>query len=296
MKLFETAPQPHPFDGSYSNLIVTTPVIEAFERFLEAAQASERERLLAKRIRPLQRKIAGHFRSQGKLFLKHLKAIKPLIDANAAAINESISQSDWQAYWQMAASGTFDDFSDDVGEAILEAMILGGDQFFTMTQTDAGELGISWGLENPRAVAYAEQHAAAQVTKINDTTRAYLNALISNATAEGVSYTRLAQMIEDKFGEFATAGGNPRSRRVAVYELGDAYEAGNEMAAHELEDAGLDVERKWLTRGDDKVRPSHQDSQAEGWQPLDHVFASGATRSPTDSGCRCVMIYRRKRD
>lgn len=268
-------------------------VKDALTRFLEADRATTREKKLARKIRPLQRRIAGHFHKQSDLFLRYLKNIKPIIDANA--VSESISQSDWQSYWQMAAQASFSDFSDDVGEAIFEAMILGGEQFFAMTNTDAGEFGISWNLRNPRAVSYAEQQAAAQVTRINDTTRSYLNSLISNATAEGISYTRLSKMISDKFSEFATGGDNPRSRRIAVYELGDAYEAGNETAARELEAAGVDVERKWVTIGDDRVRPSHRDSQVEGWQSMDYVFSSGAMRSPTDPGCRCVMIYRRKR-
>lgn len=274
-------------------LVVDNRMIAPLETFLEAAQATTRERLLAKKIRPFQNQIAGHFRKQGKDFLRYLKTIKPIIDANA--IQESISESDWRPYWELAARSSFDAFASDVGEAILLAMILGGEQLFETVGTDAGEIGVSWNLRNPRAVMYSEQHAAAQVTRINDTTRAYLNSLISNATAEGMSYTRLAKAIEEKFEWFATGGDNPRSRRIAVYELGDAYEAGNEVAAQEMESAGLKMERKWITVGDDRVRPSHRDSQAEGWQPLDHVFASGAKRSPTDSGCRCVMIYRRKK-
>lgn len=265
----------------------------ALTRFLEANQATTRDRKLSRKIRPFQRQIAGHFKEQGKQFANNLRVLQPVIDATAK--RESVSQSDWGPYWNMAARATFADFSDDVGSAILSALIMGGGQLFETLQTDAGELGISWNLENPRAVAYAEQHAAAQVTKINDTTRSYLNSLITSAVADGTSYTELARLIEEKFVEFATGGKNPRSRRIAVYELGDAYEAGQDTAADLLEDAGIDLQVKWLTVGDDNVRPSHRDSQLEGWQDRGHTFASGAERPPTDPGCRCVRLFRRKR-
>lgn len=283
-------------------MISPANLVPALLRFLEADQAITRDKLLAPKIRPLQREIAAVFREQGRLFLRGFEQFQGSIDTNAKAqeaggnrVREAIDQSDWRPLWEDVSAATFDDFSGAIETAYLDALILGGGQLFETLGTDAGELGISWNLENPRAVAYANQHAAAQVSRIDDTTRAYLNSLISQATDEGWSYTKLSRAIGERFTEYATGGDNPRSRRIAVFELGDAYEAGNMQAAHQMEAAGLVLEKKWLTVGDGRVRPSHQDSQAEGWRPLDHVFASGGERSPTDSGCRCVMLYRRKR-
>ena len=133
------------------------------------------------------------------------------------------------------------------------------------------------------------------MTKINDTTRSYLNAMISQAVDEGWSYDRLSNAIGSRFTEFATGGDNPRSRRVAVYELGDAYEEGTQLAAKELQAAGLEMEKKALTAGDDRVRPSHEDNASAGWIPLDDEFPSGDMRFPSDPGCRCTTLYRRKR-
>jgi hypothetical protein len=81
---------------------------------------------------------------------------------------------------------------------------------------------------------------------------------------------------------------------VAVYELGDAYEAGNMMAAGELQTAGLAMQKKALTAGDDRVRPSHVDNAAAGWIEIDDPFPSGDMRFPSDPGCRCATMYQRR--
>lgn len=266
----------------------TTALTNPLSRFLEADRAMTRDRLLAKKIRPLQRQVAGIFTTQGEEFLKRFGRLRD-------EFSEAVTTADWLPLWTAVAKSTNAPFTETLDAAILDALILGGGELFKAIQTDAGELGISWDLKNPRAVSYAQQHAAAQVVRINDTTRSYLNAMITQAADEGWSYDRLSRAIGDRFTEFATGGKNPRSRRVAVYELGDAYEAGNAMAAEEMEAAGVEMEKKWLTVGDDRVRPSHRESQAEGWQPLDHVFTSGEDRPPTDPGCRCVTLYRRKK-
>lgn len=276
-------------------------LLAALAAFQEAGQATARELALARMVRPLQRQIAGVFLQQGDLFLAGLAPFKNIIDANSVAteaarffrISESIEPDDWAPIWESVTQATAVDFNSYLDRSILSALIMGGGNLFDEINADPARLGISWNLENPRAVEYAAEHAAEQVTKIDETTRSYLNTMIHQATNEGWSYTKLQRAIGSRFVEFATGGENPRSRRVAVFELGDAYEAGNEAAARQMQEAGLVIEKKWATIGDDRVRPTHTDSQAEGWQLMDHIFASGATRSPTDPGCRCVMLYRR---
>lgn len=283
----------------------TILLTDALLGFLEADVAITRDRAVAKRARPLQRAIAATFRKQGQLFTQAFGQFKRRIDADAARmakeagngrLREALSSSDWLPLWQSTAAATSAAFSADLETAILEALIFGGGELLTSLQADELDLGISWNLQNPRAVAYARMHAAVQVARIDDTTRTYLNSLISQAVDEGWSYARLSAAIGAKFVEFATGGDNPRSRRIAVYELGDAYEAGNEMAARALIAAGLELEKKWSTAGDDRVRPSHRENQNAGWIAFDDTYPSGDGRPPTDSGCRCATLYRRKKD
>lgn len=274
---------------------------EALTRFQEAARRIDRN----KRLRPLERRletaVAAAFEAQGRAFLKRLKPLAYRFDDNAnmkALARESLSPSDWLPGWDAAARESAPLFSDPLHELILESLILGGGDLLAglgIDEREQGQLGISWSLENPRAVEYARQHAAAQVTKINDTTRVYLNSMISQAVEEGWSYDRLSEAIGDRFQEFATGGDNPRSRRVAVYELGDAYEGGQDMMVDEMAGAGVELEQAWLTAGDDRVRPSHRDNQAAGYIASNATFPSGDARPPTDPGCRCTRLFRRKR-
>ena len=272
---------------------MTTGLMSALARFLEADAATSRDRYVARSAPALQRKVADVFRQQGRRFLVSFGQFRATVDANA--VSEALSGSDWLPLWYETAAITSATFGQDLETAILDAMIFGGGELIRSLEADEVDLGISFNLENPRAVAYAKMHAAAQVTRIDEATRAQLNTLISQATEEGWSYTRLSEAIGDRFTEFATGGNNPRSRRIAVYELGDAYEAGNEMAARELMAAGIPLEKKWLTVGDDRVRPSHRSNQNQGWIDYDDTYSSGDFRPPSDPGCRCVTLTRRKR-
>jgi hypothetical protein len=272
-------------------------LITSLTRFQEAAARIDRDKQLRPLERRLQKAIAAAFQEQGRLFLARLKPLASKFDANAEKAAESLRESksaNWLPAWDAAARESVPLFSDPLHELILESLLLGGGSLLDAID-DQGQLGISWNLENPRAVEYARQRAASQVTKINDTTRMYLNSMISQAVDEGWSYDRLSEAIGDRFTEFATGGDNPRSRRVAVYELGDAYEGGQDMMVDEMAGAGVELEQAWLTAGDDRVRPSHRDNAAAGYIASDATFPSGDARPPTDPGCRCVRLFRRKR-
>lgn len=273
---------------------------EALARFLEADEALTRDKYVAKKAPGLRRHAAAFFRGQGRYFGRSFAQLQGVVDANAAAVasqesaaREAFSSADWLPLWFEAAAETSGDFEDVLEDSILDALLFSGGRMLAGMAAGELDLGISWNLENPRAVAYAREHAAGQVRLINETTQTYLNSLITQAVEEGWSYTKLSIRIGGKFSEFATGGANPRSRRIAVYELGDAYEAGNEMMARELEGAGLKIEKRWLTVGDDRVRPTHRENQGAGWIGMDELFPSGDDRPPSDPGCRCVTLHRR---
>jgi hypothetical protein len=295
--------------------MVTADLIVPLTRFLEANAAIRRDKLVEQRRKRLETAVARAFKKQGRLFLRSLGQLRGEFDKNAETVKETaaiyqpghrrrvivlreaVNPADWIPFWNAAARDSKLDLTDPLQAAILDMLILGGGDLIAglgIAADEQEELGVSWNLKNPRAVAYAKQHAAEQVTKINDATRSYLNSMISQAVDEGWSYDRLSDSIGERFTEFATGGDNPRSRRVAVYELGSAYEQGNFQAAGELKDAGLKMQKKALTAGDDRVRPSHVDNAAAGWIGLDDPFPSGDMTFPSDPGCRCATMYRRK--
>ena len=166
----------------------------------------------------------------------------------------------------------------------MEALVMGAGHLVD----DVGvPLSISFGLENPRAVEWASRWAAGQVTKINLVTMRGINRVIVEAVRNGDSYTRTAERLARMF-EFSPG----RAQRIAVYEIGTAYEQGKRMAAEEMARQGLVMEKKWQSAGDSRVRPGHRENQAAGWVAMDAPFPSGDELGPSDPGCRCVMLWR----
>lgn len=255
----------------------------ALSRFLEANRQIDRNRTLRPLERGYEKKLAKWFADQGQTVVMALRPIAPLF-AESGRLRE-ISPAEWEYLVNVVMMGQESAFIAFASEFTFAALMAG----YTEQIEGVGGIGLSFNLDNPRAVAYAQGHAATLVRQINDTTRGYLRTLLTQATAEGWSWTRTQDAIAKRFADFSTE----RAGRVARFEMGDAYEAGNETAVRDMQGAGLRMEKAWQTIGDERVRPSHQANQAEGWIAFDAAFSSGDVRSPTDPGCRCVMLYRR---
>jgi hypothetical protein len=266
----------------------------ALTRFIESAATLRRNRTTRPLERRLERQFARLFRKQGRAVAASLRPLASRFDENAllvADMREAMAATDYGYLVASALLAIVPEMENQILRYGGAALLAGA----TAVIADVGEIGISFTLENPRAVAWANMHAARQVTAINDTTRGTINRLIGAAVDNGWSWTRTQQELEARFTEFAAGGANPRSKRIAVYEIGDAYEAGNEMGARELAAAGLVMEKSWLTVNDDNVRPAHTANQNEGWILMDKTFSSGDERPPTDPGCRCTLLWRRRR-
>jgi hypothetical protein len=266
----------------------------ALTRFVESAAALRRSRTTRPLERRLERQFSRLFRKQGRAVVAALRPLASRFDDNALLVAEMREAMAATAYGYLVANALLA-IAPEMENQILRyggAALLAG---ATAVIADVGEVGISFTLENPRAVAWANMHAARQVTGINDTTRGTINRLIAAAVDNGWSWTRTQQEIESRFTEFATGGDNPRSKRVAVFEIGDSYTAGAEMGARELQAAGLVMEKSWLTVNDDLVRPDHLENQNAGWILLDEVFPNGASRPPDTPNCRCDLLIRRRR-
>lgn len=268
-------------------------------RFLEAVRRAEERRRVTVLERRMARQVARWFVGQGAAVVERLEPhLASRFDDNAALfVQESIAPSDW--LWLLgtvleAGAGELQQIIDVfTGSALVSGA--------TAVAGELPELRDTFSLSNPRAVAWAEGRAARQVTRINETTRAELNRLLTDATANGWSWTRTAQAIKRQFEDFAGPPLFPsrkfrsRAEMVAAYEIGDAYEAGKQMAA-ELATADFPMEKAWLSARDGRVRPEHQANDAQGWIPLEATFESGDYRPPTDPGCRCSLQYRRRPD
>lgn len=278
-------------------MVQTTAVHEAttfVAHLVEAAPGAVKVSVLAPIERRTQRALARAFRKQRDLFLQGFERYRPWFDR--PKILKEAAPPDWEPAFDDAALKTIQAFKEPLDQATQQALDLG-------ILYAAARLGVrtSVSLKHPQATAYAGARSAARVTQINQTTRQYLRRIITQAVDKGWSYDRTAQAITQRYAQFA---GPPlrvrprhirsRAHAIAVFEVGDAYEFGNMLVAQDLKDAGLAMEKSWLTVGDHRVRPEHRANQAQGWIPLDAVFVSGHERPPTDPGCRCTVLIRRR--
>lgn len=254
---------------------------ESIDALIEANARVRKRSILAKLERRLQPQMAKAFREQQREFLSRLVRLKPRFESE---IREAISAGEWMPMFDEAAIATLRAFADPIDSLTSKAL----QASMQATVAEVG-VGTSFTLEHPLAVSFMRERAARQVSRINETTRDGLRSILSDAADNGWSYDRTAREIRRQYTDMSRR----RARNIAVFELGDAYEAGNAIVAHSLQNAGLVMQKAWLSVGDDRVRPEHRENQAQGWIDIDDTFQSGHERPPTDPRCRCTVQYRR---
>lgn len=300
--------------GSVIGLGLSAPRLRrALRLFVEETAAARRAAVIDPLERRMARAVAEWFVAQGRVVVSVLaQGMAARMDAAAARrgesataagrLTEGISWDEWDYLLTQVMGGHHPGglfaLRDIISDGRTTAYTAGADALL-------GELGVEGlalriGVGSDEAIAHARAVAAAQVTRINATTRDQLRTVITNAVEHGWSWNRTAEAISERYKEFA---GRPlfpsqtyksRAEMVAAYEIGDAYEAGNEAQARQAEAEGIPMEKGWLNAGDARVRPAHRENAAAGWLPLDATFPDGSTRSPTDAGCRCAMMHRVK--
>ncbi len=239
-----------------------------------------------------ERRLGRAFRRQGRLFVARLRNALPAPARRPSRLREADLPIGWLALFLIAALATRSEFLAAIGEAQLEALLLG--------QEDASaELGmeIRFGLRDPRAIAYLATHGAEQVDGIEETTREELRRILTEGREAGWSTDKIAKAISAKFAEFATPDPRlhirSRAHLIAVTETGQAYEEGHMGAARELA-AHFAMEKSWLTahdeRVDDVICGPNED---QGWIPIDEPFQSGHDHPLGHPGCRCSGLTRR---
>lgn len=260
----------------------------ALDAFSEAMREIQRDRDLLPLELEFEVLIALAFARQGERFLGYLDQLR-LPPQDPAPLGEAI----WAPLFNMAALETSYLFSAPVTSVGGRALSLGA----TRAAGEMG-LGLSFDLPNPRAVAWLEAHGAELVTRVNDTTRRQIRDILVAGTREGQSYDQMAKAISDRFTEFAV--GRPqlhidsRAHLVAVTEVGNAYQEGNFQVGQMMAEAGLEMEKSWLTMGDQRVSDGCRANAAVGWIPLDQPFPSGHLRPLRFPGCRCDLLIRQK--
>lgn len=216
-------------------------------------------------------------------------------------LRESIEGGDLDSVFEKAAKKTLKLFLDPLAAAAGAALESGALAL-------VGRLGIAYAfdLKNPRAVAYLKT-AEMLVKQLNETTKEDLRTTVLYGLENGWSYQKTARSLQERFKGYYDPGSwwnfdsprpqghiDSRAHLVAVTESGNAYEAGNYLVVEDLADAGIQVEKKWSTIGDDRVSEGCLENEAEGWIPADQPHKSGDLHPLRFPGCRCDEYYQVK--
>ncbi len=251
--------------------------------FREAVALSKAQRKRAREasIERLRKAFASIFAKQGRAYLERLPKLAKLFAANEvkeAAYDQDIVD---------AFADVFGTTRKQAEKALFESMFDG------ITGGYAGiasEFGIenSFKLKPEQATAWARENAAAQVTKINETTRDQIQGLITRSIDEGRDYGSVAREIRDTFDGFTTQ----RAELVAVQESALAYEEGQSRLVGEIEKAGITMEKAITGPDDDITSDICRDAMDMGWIATDEEFPGGEQTAPLHVGCRHATIYR----
>lgn len=235
------------------------------------------------------------FRTQGREFVKGFAGYAGRFPAEAKEARLSEALEDWELEALLRASETATQrgFILPIDRAARKALLAGA----LHAIADVG-VELSFALKNPRAVAWLQDYGASRVTLINEATREYIKSVVVQGVQEGWSYDRMARAITERYSEFAV--GRPqehiksRAHLVSITECGDAYCEANRIIGEELQNAGVETEKRWSTIADDRVSNGCQANADAGWIPFGQPFPSGHQRPLRFPGCRCDLLTRRK--
>ena len=101
------------------------------------------------------------------------------------------------------------------------------------------------------------------------TTRDELRRIFTEGIARGDSYTDIGKQIEE-LDPFVFS--ETRAKLIASNVIGQAYGWADLEPAREMAKTYV-MEKCWITTGDDKVRDSHKENEAQGWIPFEQYFS-----------------------
>ena len=266
-------------------------LVGALDRFLEAASVAGKWRRLNPLVAQTERRIGRVMKAQIQSFLRGLAVLRGRI--GEARLEEALTEDDWVAVWERVAAASRERMFDPIQEAMRAALTTGA----TDVIADV-DVNVAFNLRHPRAEAYLRDHGYGLISGIDGTTRGNLATIINEGIEQGWSYNRIAREITSLYSflgaEKPQAHIDSRAHLIAVTEIGNAYEAGSAIVVQDLVDGGLQMEKKWLTVGDDRVSAGCRSNQAEGWIPFAQSFSSGHQHPLRFPGCRCTTLYQRK--
>ena len=130
---------------------------------------------------------------------------------------------------------------------------------------------------------------------VNDVERERMRWSLQEGIEEGKTLRQIAKDIQRDI-----ASDEVRARRIAVTEVTGSLNAGHEIQGMEAEDAGVTIAKYWVSIGDDKVRPTHEDADGQVVEGAEGLFTVGGYETPYPGhadlpaeeriNCRCTFF------
>ena len=263
--------------------------VDALDDYAEAARTARRDRTLAPHERKVERQLGVFWRAQKRETVARLRRYRRRFPE--ADLAEAVTDDEFDRAWAQIARLTAKRLVPVLDKATRQALDAG----IAHALAEVG-IEVDFDLKNPRAVRWLKDHAAQMVARIDDTTRAGLRDLLTQAGDEGWSWQRTAREIEDRFDGFskkaAQAHLRTRAELVATSEMADAHGAGNDLVRQHLAALGLDVRKTWHTSLGQRVCPICDGNASVGEIAQGESFPGGVDREPQHPACRCVVTTR----
>jgi SPP1 gp7 family putative phage head morphogenesis protein len=201
-------------------------------------------------------------------------------------------------------------------------------------ETLAGQLDLAFRFDvtNPRAIAWAQSHAARLITQIDESSQVAIRALVVQATKGGATVQDVSRQVRSLVGlhsrqvravanfearltrqgvsgdalarrvdRYAAAQLRSRAELIARFELLSATNMGQQMAWEKAETEGLidPFETRKLLIVTDDERLCEICEALDGFQvPLHDRFPGGAMQPPLHGRCRCTtgLVFVRQQE
>ncbi len=134
---------------------------------------------------------------------------------------------------------------------------------------------------DPRALRFAERHAARAVRRVSTDMRDEIVTGVQTALREGRRQEAVEAAIRDAF--------DGEAWRIPVISRTELNRAHNWARMAAWSKTSVVQAKEWLTAGDERVRPSHEDIHGER-VPKDVAFSIGVQAPPGGPNCRCTLI------
>ena len=273
---------------SKKNLRLLLKVKRKLDRFVESL---ERDRITRIPASKMEKAFMVYFDKQGKALIKALSKYK-------GRFSESVSDKELDTEINKISIP----LRVGLAKVIIEqtGYIMQDSAVKTIQNIGLGDISAGVRLQTQSAIEYLEAHAGELISGIDDTTREITKRIIVDGAKAGKNYSQIAEELKKQFDIFKV--GKPqkhirsRAEFIATNESRVAYGTASYSASLSVNEMGIEMIKRWVTSGDNRVSEGCEENEWDGWIPIKEAFTSGDMTFPRFPGCRCDVEFKRKSD